>query len=434
MRLTSKYFYVCTIFVFILALIFFTTSFLINVASTEANTFYLKDVNAAPNFANPGSESFWSSVPTISVPLIPSSNYPPSGATQQVKAQMAWTSSTNPPELLVKLQFANYGNSASYASPANVYVNNSLGVPGSSPIPMYQNLSCTNQFSSCFGSTYPQDTGLLPLATGSTYVYPEQAAIIFGMTPGANTDAFYNVSYKPKMVMGTAGALDTGSGGQAEMWLWSSNPTDNSPNDAGYPGMYFPNGTVASTADFGQPANMSYAIDGYMNASAFYQLGGLPYSNQFLYINNPGLETNDLSGIGHVSYYMNPYEVQAKGVYNPSTNTWTVEYARALSTPSNNGENNYQLQMNPNNPSNYYVAFEINQGQASESYLMYYGSVSFWWRFNFQHTPGYVGYNQQYGSNAVYALSGILAAISLGTLYERSRKGSPLPYGRMLLG
>lgn len=434
MRLTTKYFWVCMTFVFVLALIFFTTSFLINVGSTEINTFYLKQVNGTPNFATPGSESFWSSVPTINVPTIPSSNYPPSGATQQVKVQMAWTTATSTPELLVKLQFANSGSGPSYASPANVYVNNSLGVPGSSPTPMYQNLTCTNQFSSCFGGVYPQDTGLVPLATGLSYVYPEQAAVILGIAPGANTDAWYNVSYKPKMVMGTAGALDTGSGGQAEMWLWSSNPTDNSPQDTGYPGLTFPNGTTATTADFGMPAGMSYAIDGYMNASEFYQLGGLPYSNQFLYINNPTLETSDLSSVGHVSYYLNPYEVQAKGAYNSATNTWTVEYARALTTPPNNGENNYQLQMNPNNPSNYYIAFEINQGQASETYLMYYGSVSFWWRFNFQHTPGYVGYNQQYGSNAVYALSGMLAALALSTLYEKSRKGNLLPYGRVLLG
>lgn len=442
MRITTKYAYVGIGFMFILLLVFFSVSYAINIGSAELNTFYPNHVSGTPNFAAPGTESFWSGVPTVTVPLIASSNYPPSGATQEVQAQMAWTSSTPVPELLVKLQFPNYGHGASYSAPSPVYVNNSVAIPpgtvinssalGSGASPMYQNLSCTNQFSSCFGNVYPQDTGLLPLAVGTNYIYPEQVSVILGMSPGANTDAWYNVSYKPKMVMGTAGALDTGSGGQVEIWTWSSNPTDNSPSDAGYPGLYFPNGTVASTAGFGQPANMSYAIDGYANASAYYQLGGLPYSNHFLYINNPALETNDLSSVGHVSYYMNPYEVQSKGVLNPTTNTWTVEFARALTTPPNNGENNYQLQMNPNNPNNYYVSFEINQGQASETYLLYYGSVSFWWRFNFEHTPGYVGYNQQYGANAVYAMSAILVAITLGTLYERSRKGSSLPHGRML--
>ena len=432
MRLTSKYFYVGVTFVFVLALIFFTTSFLINVGSTEINTFNPKHVSRVPNFANPGSESFWSSVPTVTVPLIPSSNYPPSGATQQVQVQMAWTSATPTPELLLKLKFANYGNGPSYASPLDVYVNNSLGVPGSSPTKMYQNLSCTSQFSSCFGGLFPQDTGLLPLATGSNFVYPEQVSVILGMSPGANTDAWYNVSYKPKLVMGTSGALDTGSGGQAEVWQWSSNPTDNATQDTGYPGLNYPNGTALNTADFGLPAHASYAMDGYMNTSAFYQLGGLPLSNQFLYINNPALETNDLSSIGHVGYYMNPFEVQAKGEYNSASNTLTVEFARALTTPSNNGENAYQLQLNPSNPSNYYISFEINQGQASETYLMYYGSVSFWWRFNFQHTPGYVGYNQQYGSNAVYGLMGFLTALALTTWVDKSRKGNPLPFGRTL--
>ena len=432
MRLTSKYFYVSVTFVFVLALIFFTTSFLINVGSTEINTFYPKQVNGIPNFANPGGESYWSGVPTVTVPLEASSNYPPSGATQQVKVQMAWTSATPTPELLLKMVFSNYGSGPSYASPMDVYVNNSLAVPGSAPMKMYQNLSCTSQFSSCFGSQFPQDTGLLPLATGSNYIYPEQVSVILGMAPGANTDAWYNVSYKPKLVMGTSGALDTGAGGQAEVWLWSSNPTDNATQDTGYPGLNYPNGTAVNTADFGLSSHASYAMDGYMNTSAFYQLGGLPLSNQFLYINNPALETNDLSSIGHISYYMNPFEVQAKGQYNAASNTWTVEFARALTTPSNNGENAYQLQMNPSNPSNYYISFEINQGQASETYLMYYGSVSFWWRFNFQHTPGYVGYNQQYGSNAVYALTGILTALALTTWVDRSMKGNPLPFGRTL--
>ena len=101
-----------------------------------------------------------------------------------------------------------------------------------------------------------------------------------GMSPGANTDAWYAVSYKPKMVMGTAGALDTGSGGQAEFWMWSSNPTDNSSQDAGYPGLMFPNGTAMSTSSFGLPPRASYAIDGYSNASGFYHLGGMPNSSR----------------------------------------------------------------------------------------------------------------------------------------------------------
>jgi len=218
------------------------------------------------------------------------------------------------------------------------------------------------------------------------------------MSPGANTDAWYAVSYKPKMVMGTPGALGTGSGGQAELWTWSSNPTDNSSQDSGYPGLRYPNGSIVSTSSFGLPQRASYAMDGYSNASAFYQIGGMPNSSQFLYINDPSVETNNLSCITAVSNLLNPFEVQAKGSYDPGSNSWTIEFARNLVTSSQFGENMYQEQFNTSNPKNYHIAFEVNQGQASETYLLYYGSVSFWWRMNFMGTPGFVGYNNQYGS------------------------------------
>jgi hypothetical protein len=397
MRLTTKYFFVGMTLVIALVLIFFTTSFLINSASNQINTFYVSKVNGAPNFANPGGEAFWSGVPMITVPLIRSSNYPPSGATQSVSVQIAWTTATATPQLLVKMKFSNYGSGPSYSSPVPFYVNDTA-YPNGNVMQAYQNASCANQYSSCFGNLYPQDVGTLPLATGPNYIYPEQATVLLGMSPGANTDAWYAVSYKPKMVMGTPGALDTGSGGQAEFWMWSSNPTDNSSQDKGYPGLQYPNGTSVSTASFGLPPRASYAIDGYANSSGFYQLGGIPNSSEFLYLNNPTLETKNLSSIGAVSSVWNPFEVQAKGNYDPGSNSWTVEYARNLVTSSRFGENNFQNQFNTSNPNNYYLAFEINQGQASETYLVYYGSVSFWWRLNFQGTPGYVGYSNQYGS------------------------------------
>jgi hypothetical protein len=394
------------------SLIFFSVSFLINVESDQINTFYVHDVHGVPNFASPGSESFWQGVQTVTVPLIPSSNYPPSGATSTVQVQIAWTSATAVPELLVKLKFSNYGSGPSYSSPLNPYVNDS-GYTPPQIMPMYQNFSCTSQFSKCFGAQYPQDTGLLPLATGSSYIYPEQASVVLGMSPGANTSGWYSVSYKPKMVMGSAGALDTGAGGQAELWMWSSNPTDNATQDSSYPGLNYPNGTALSTSTFGLPPHSSYAIDGYMNSSAFYQLGGMPLSSQFLYLNNPALETNNLSNISMppTSQLMNPFEVQAKGAYSASSNSWTVEYARPLVTSTANHENAYQEQFNTSATSNYWISFEINQGQASETYLMYYGSVSFWWRLNFQGTPNYVGYNPQFGSSSISPfITGLLAA------------------------
>lgn len=398
MRLTTKYFFVGMCLVASLVVISFAASFAINSGSSGINTFYVPKVNGVPNFSAPGQEPFWSNVPSITVPMIASENYPPSGATQTVTAQIAWTNSTPTAVLLVKLKFANYGSGASYASPLNVYLNNTA-IPNGQVLPLAQNRSCFSQFSSCYGGFYPQALGQLPLAIGPKYIYPEQATVLLGMTPGANSDAWYQVSYKPKMQYGTAGALGTGGGGQAELWTWSSNPTDNATADTGYPGLNLPNGSALSTSAFGLPARASYAIDGFANVSAYYQIGGLPNSSQSLYLNNPSVETNNISSIGSVSVssLMNPYEVQAKGDYNSSTNSWTVEYVRSLTTSSANGENQYQEQFNPKTSSDYYVAFEINQGQASETYLIYYGSVSFWWRLNFTGTPPWVGYNNQFG-------------------------------------
>jgi len=385
-----------------------------------------------PNFANPGEEQFWSGLPTTTVPLIPSSNYPPSGATPTVSVQIALTNSTSSPELLVKLKFSNYGTGPSFAPQSPIFVNDTAYLAGK-VMPAYQNFSCTSQFSSCFGNIYPQDMGTLPLAIGPNYVYPEQANILMGISPGANTDAWYAVSYKPKMVMGTAGALDTGSGGQAEFWMWSSNPTDNSSQDIGYPGLTYPNGTSLSTASFGLPPRASYAVDGYANSSGFYQLGGMPNSSQFLYLNNPALETANLSSITSTGNLWNPFEVQAKGAYDPGSNSWTVEYARSLITSSQFGQNAFQQQFNVSTPNNYYISFEINQGQASETYLIYYGSVSFWWRLNFQGTPGYVGYSNQYGSilqNNFTIISSMLLILYLllSDLYRR------IPPGALLIG
>jgi hypothetical protein len=431
MRLTSKYFFVGMALVIFLVLVSFTVSFLINSASSGINTFYVSKVSGVPNFSNPGGEAFWSLVPTVTVPLIASSNYPPSGATSTVGVQIAWTNSTPSPELLVKLKFSNYGSSASYASPLKFFVNNTA-YPSGQVLPAYQNLSCTSQFSSCYGGFYPQDIGTLPLAIGSNYTYPEQATVLLGMSPGAGSDAWYQVSYKPKMQMGTAGALGTGGGGQAELWTWSSNPTDNASADTGYPGLKLPNGSALSTSAFGLPARASYAIDGYSNVSAYYQIGGLPNSSQFLYINNPSVETNNLSTIGSVSpsSLMNPYEVQAKGVYDASAKSWTVEFVRNLTTSSVNGENNFQEQFNTKNTGDYYIAFEINQGQASETYLIYYGSVSFWWRLNFTNTPPYVGYNNQFGGSGsgqqgISPLSIVLlAAFLLAYSFKGIKEGS----------
>lgn len=401
MRRSSKYFWVGATWIAVLIVSMLTLSFVINAYSDELSTIYVPQVSGAPDLGNPGQEAFWSGVPSESVPLIPASNYPPSGETNLATVQMAWTDTGGTPELIVKLQFPNFGSTPSYASSVQIPMLNDTGNPAGRLVQLY-NSSCLYPNSSCYGGAYPQATGFYQLATGPSYVYPEQAMVLFGIHPGANASGWYSVSYKPKMVPGTSGALGTGSGGSAEIWLWSSNPTDNSSLDTSYPGLAYPNGTSVSTSSFGLSSRASYAIDGYANSTSFYQIGGIPGSSQFPYINTPGLYSGNLSGMTSVTQFMNPYMVQSKGVYDPGSNTWTVEFVRALSTSSiaNLGENDYQLQMNPSSASDYYIAFAVSQGQGSETYLIYYNSVSFWWGFNFQANNGFAGYNNQYGHPA----------------------------------
>lgn len=390
MQRDSKYFFVGVVFVVFLIIVFFSLSFVINASSDQLSTIYVKQVAGPPDFTNPGGEAFWSSVPSYSVPLIESISYPgsPSGHSGPATIQMAWTS-TPTPELLIRMAFP--------ASPG-LTTPPSLGVPllndttRNKVMPMY-NASCIYTFSSCYGGSYPQDVGFLPLAQGHTY--PEQAIVLLGINPGANTNGWYQVSYKPKMVPGTSGALGTGAGGAAEIWIWSRSPTDNSSFDTAYPGISYANGTSIDPSVFGMPRHASYAIDGYSNASSFYQLGGVPPSAQFPIINTPGFYTSNYTNIEGIRGMMNPYEVQAKGQY--INGEWVVEFARPLSTPSSFGENKFQLQLNPSSPSNYFVAFGVSQESAGQTYLIYYNSVSFWWRFNFQSTSGFNNYNGNYG-------------------------------------
>ncbi len=423
MRRTSKYFFVGISLVIVYWLIFLSVSYAINGGENQLATIYVTQVSSGPNFQNPGGESFWSSIPATNVPLIAANSYPgtPSGYTDHVSVKMAWTPSGGG-LLMIRMEFPPY-KTVSSTPP-------SLGVPvvndssHSQLVPMY-NSSCIYPYESCYGGTYPQNVGFLPLAIGPSYVYPEQAIVMLGMHPGANTDGWYQVSYKPKMVLGTSGALGTGSGGDAELWIWSRSPTDNS--SSAYPGIKFLNGTNVDPSMFGMPPHASYAIDGYTNATSFYQLGGIPPSSQFPFINNAQLYTTNLSSVSvPVSQLTNPFEVQAKG-QTPSAQTnndWVVEFVRPLQTSTANGENNYQLQMNTSSSQNYHIAFAVSQEAASQTYLIYYNSVSFWWNFNFQTTSGFNGYNDQFGAiNTQFAAVGLILIPAVGLLGKKAFSG-----------
>lgn len=417
MRRTTKYFFIGMTLVVAYVLIFFSLSYAINATENQIQTISVPLVNGTPNFSNPGGESFWSNVGTYHIALIPSNEYPgsPSGHTDWVDVQMAWTKTTGTPELMIRMEFPSFGPISSTAPKLTVPMVNDTAT--GKIMPLY-NSSCVYPTSSCFGGTYPQDVGFLPLAQGTQYVYPEQAIVMLGISPGANTDAWYAVSYKPKMVLGTSGGLGTGSGGAAELWIWSRSPTDNSSSDPYYPGMTYPNGSSLDSGTFGMPSHESYAIDGYNNASSFYQIGGMPNSSMFPYINTPQFYTSNLSSIQNPTQAMNPFEVQSKATVPSASGNWVVEFVRPLSTSSENGENQYQLQMNPSSVKSYHIAFAVSQESASQTYLIYYNSVSFWYMFNFQTSSGFNGYSNQYGavtSSSGLAQSGlVLLALALG--------------------
>ncbi len=436
MRRTSKYFFVGMALVFSYVIIFFGVSFLINAGSQQLNTIYVPEVkNAAPNFAAPGTESFWNSVKAQPVPLEQTVEYPgsPAGFTNSITVKMAWTNSTKTPELMVLLTFPNVGGSTAnwngnVAGGIPIVNSTLLHYPGANK-PIFPNATAaefcgTNSNASnpsCLGVAYPGDTAL-PLAIGSSYIYPEQASVLFGIAPGAGTDNWYQVSYKPKMVVGTSGALSTGTGGAAEMWTWASNPTDNSSQDAGYPGLKFPNGTAMDPSFFGMPRHASYAIDGYTNGSSYYQIGGMPGSSPYPFLNSAYLETANLSSVGAVSpaSAWNPFEVQAKGTYSSNGNSWTVEFVRNLTTSSANGENSVQQQFNTNALYNYHVAFAISQGQMSQTYLLYYNSVSFWWAFNF-HSPSGFNPSQYTASSSFAPFTGVIFVVLFFAYFSRNR-------------
>jgi hypothetical protein len=429
MRRTTKYFFIGLTLVVIYVLIFTSLSFVINATQNSIATVYVAQVNTAPDFANPGGESFWSGIQSHHIALIQANSYPgsPSGDTAWVDVQMAWTQAGGTPELMIRMEFPSYGSISPSPPAMSVPVLNDSRNPAGDRFFNAFNSSCIYPGLSCYGGVYPQDIGFLPLATGSQYTYPEQAIVMLGIAPGANTDAWYAVSYKPKMVLGTSGGLDTGSGGAAEMWIWSRSPTDNSSSDTYYPGLNFPNGTAVSSATFGMPPNESYAIDGYTNASSFYQLGGIANSSMFPYINTAPYYSGITSGL---SLGMNPYEVQAKGVTPSTGGNWVVEFVRSLQTPSTFGENHYQLQMNPSSTKSYHIAFAVSQEAASQTYLIYYNSVSFWYMFNFQTNSGFNGYSNQYGEITNSAgLAGMLF-VAIALTYSGTRIDTSFVLGK----
>lgn len=150
------------------------------------------------------------------------------------------------------------------------------------------------------------------------------------------------------MELGSSGAI---SGGAAEIWHWQSVPTDNSPNDTGFPGGY----TDPSGYLIYPPDNMSYAEDDYTNTTGFFVIGG-----------SFGQDAPNLQP------YADPYLVHVGNYFSTADKTWTVEMVRTFN-PSD--ATAYRVQLA--NGASYFVAFAIWNGRMGES--AHIKSVSQWY-------------------------------------------------------
>ena len=271
-------------------------------------------VAGAPNYTSPGSESFWNGINWTSVPL--SASVSPGGG--------------HTSHLLVKS--ANNG--------FDIYMlfrwNDTAG-------PSY--LGSTEAFKLPNGTLADLNPALTQNDTqlfyNSTYYYPDRVAMLwFIATPSSRQQA-------PVMMLGTDGAI---TGGAAELWHWQSNPTDNSPNDTGFPGGYTdPAGNPIYPQD-----NLSFAEDDYTNTTGFFVVAG-----------------NFGNSSANLAPYADPFIVHAGSSYSFTNKTWTVEMVRAFQTSD---AANYRVQLKTGSMS--YVALAVWQGRLGESSNL--KSVSQW--------------------------------------------------------
>ncbi len=216
-------------------------------------------------------------------------------------------------------------------------------------------LSDTEVYRAANGSLVPLSPGLTGNVTqlyyNSSYYYPDRAAMLWFVANQSEQQT------SPRMMLGTNGAI---TGGAAEIWHWQSNPTDNSPNDTGYPGGY----TDPSGKAIYPPDNLTFAEDDYTNTSGFYVVGGSFNTS------SPNLDP-----------YADPFIVHAASAYSFVNKTWTVEMVRSFTTID--AASRYRVQLATG--SSYYIALAVWQGRMGES--SDFKSVSLWYNLTVSEKP-----------------------------------------------
>ncbi len=272
-------------------------------------------VGGAVDYRNPGGEPFWQGIPWTDVPLVASIS-PGGGHTPDVRIKAA-----NDGYNVVVLFQWNDSAGPSFAS------NDELWRAANGTLMLLD----------------PADTAnVTQLYYNATYYYQDRAALLWFLPQSLGRQQ------TPAMMLGSEGAI---TGGAAEIWHWQSNPTDNHPEDTGFPGGY----TDAAGNAIYPADNLSFAESDYTNTTGFFTVPG------YFGAGSPNLVPE-----------MDPFLIHVGSSYSNATKQWTVEMVRSFTTSQGLP---YCIQLAAG--ATYYAAFAIWNGRLGESAA--YKSVSSWY-------------------------------------------------------
>jgi len=304
----------------LLLMIFFTSSRLGSVNGQAYPNITSYRVSGAPDYSAPGNESFWNTMDWTTVPLAASVS-PGGGHTAEVSVKSAndgfniyvlfkWSDSVGP----------------SFGSASEAYT-----APNGSQVPL----------------TEEATMNVTQLFFNSTYYYPDRVAMLWFLGGGREQS--------PAMQLGSNGAI---TGGAADIWHWQSDPTDNNPNNPGFPGGYTdPMGRAIYPND-----NMSFAEDDFTNMTGFFVTAG-----------------SFGAGSPNLDPYADPFIIHAGNAFSDSNKTWSIEMVRSFTT----FDPQFQVQLKTG--ATYYAAFAIWNGRLGES--SHIKSVSQWYTITISDSP-----------------------------------------------
>lgn len=272
-------------------------------------------VDGAANYSSPGGEAFWQSIAWTDVPLT-ASIAPGGGHTPDIR-----------------IKSANDGY--------NIFVlwqwNDSAGPSFASNDELWRASNGTLMLLN------PEDTAnVTQLYYNATYYYQDRAAMLWFLPQSLGRQQ------TPDMMEGSDGAI---TGGAAEIWHWQSNPTDNHPEDTGFPGGY----TDAAGNPIFPADNLSFAEDDYTNTTGFFTIPG-----------------SFGTGAPNLVPDMDPFQIHVGSSYSSLTKQWTVEMVRSFTTSLGSA---YCVQLQRGG--SYDAGFAVWNGRLGESAA--YKSVSQWW-------------------------------------------------------